>query len=138
MPPIRYSSTRTSSIPESQACPNRAHIMESGKRPSGAMELETVFTQHFQSCSDICSQSLETRGYLCTAFYHEEDTWLCTTYMYYPDSADANEMALAHETTPTLVPGKGDFYRILCGNADRGTDWYYVLLRVFSIDCVHC
>ncbi|KAG8185194.1 hypothetical protein JTE90_025866 [Oedothorax gibbosus] len=106
-------------LSETQACPNRAHIMESGKRPSGAMELETIYTQHFQSCSDICSQSLETRGYLCTAFYHEEDSWLCTTYMYYPDAADANEMALAHETSPSLVPSKGDFYRILCGNADR-------------------
>lgn len=101
--------------------------MESGKRPSGAMELETVYTQHFQSCSDICSQSLETRGYLCTAFYHEEDSWLCTTYMYYPDAADANEMALAHETSPSLVPSKGDFYRILCGNADRGRKLFFVI-----------
>ncbi|GFT97492.1 uncharacterized protein NPIL_137911 [Nephila pilipes] len=105
-------------LSEAQACPNRAHIMESGKKPSGAMELETIYTQHFQSCSDICAQSLETRGYLCTAFYHEEDTWLCTTYMYYPDSTDASEMATAHETV-TLVPSQGDFYRILCGNADR-------------------
>ncbi|XP_015917750.1 uncharacterized protein [Parasteatoda tepidariorum] len=106
-------------LSESQACPNRAHIMESGKKPNGAMELETVYTQHFQSCSDICSQSLETRGYLCTAFYHEEDSWLCTTYMYYPDSTDSNEMSSPHETSPSLVSGKGDFYRILCGNADR-------------------
>lgn len=98
--------------------------MESGKRPHGAIELETVYTQYFQSCSDICSQSLETRGYLCTAFYHEEDTWLCTTYMYYPDSADMNEMS-PHETSPSLVPSKGDFYRILCGNADRGEFKYF-------------
>ncbi|GFT25213.1 uncharacterized protein TNCV_180912 [Trichonephila clavipes] len=105
-------------LSEAQACPNRAHIMESGKRPSGAMELETIYTQHFQSCSDICAQSLETRGYLCTAFYHEEDTWLCTTYMYYPDATDASDMQSAHETV-TLVPSQGDFYRILCGNADR-------------------
>ncbi|CAL1277681.1 unnamed protein product [Larinioides sclopetarius] len=105
-------------LSESQACPNRAHIMESGKRPNGAMELETIYTQHFQSCSDICAQSLETRGYLCTAFYHEEDTWLCTTYMYYPDASDANDMTATHETV-TLIPSQGDFYRILCGNADR-------------------
>ncbi|XP_055948814.1 uncharacterized protein LOC129981813 isoform X2 [Argiope bruennichi] len=105
-------------LSESQACPNRAHIMESGKRPNGAMELETIYTQHFQSCSDICAQSLETRGYLCTAFYHEEDSWLCTTYMYYPDASDANDMSATHETV-TLIPSQGDFYRILCGNADR-------------------
>ncbi|KFM59268.1 hypothetical protein X975_13204, partial [Stegodyphus mimosarum] len=105
-------------LSESQACPNRAHIMESGKRPSGAIEMENIYTQHFQSCSDICAQSLETRGYLCTAFYHEEDTWLCTTYMNYLDYSEASDLS-NQENTPTLVSSKGDFYRILCGNADR-------------------
>lgn len=94
--------------------------MESGKRPKGAIEIETIFTQHFQSCSDACAQSLETRGYLCTAFYHEQDTWLCTTYMHYPDSTELNDMS--QQETYVLEPSHGDFYRILCGNADRGKE----------------
>ena len=103
---------------ESQACPNRAHIMESGKRPKGATEMETIYTQHFQSCSDACAESLEKHGYVCSAFYYEQDTWLCTTYMHYPDSTDLNDMA--QQEAYTLEPSHGDFYRILCGNADRG------------------
>ncbi|KAH9388758.1 hypothetical protein TYRP_008103 [Tyrophagus putrescentiae] len=105
-------------LKHNEMCKWNVFIIETGKQLEAEFEKSLVPANSMSNCSSHCLESLDKYGFVCRSFMFDEESQNCALYDEDPLEEDGNGNSSGNRKS--LIPSKGNLYRVLCSTDDKG------------------